>query len=346
MTFDNGMYINMLEVAAKCCTFNLIIGARGIGKTYGTLKMTTINKNNTLFLRRLGVQIDNTMTDVSTPWSPVCKDLKMGGTCVEKVGKGIKSVWNFKDYDEKGKPIPINLLGLCTSVSTFASVRGVDFSTIDTIVLDEFIPEKRERPIKNEAEAFFNLYESVNRNRELDGKEPVKVFMLSNSNNFINPYLVGLNVVRDIEQLYLSDHEEYVDKNRSLYVYMPKHVPVSEKKRKTALYTLVGDGDFSNMAIYNQFNISDESVRRNVNIREYNAVFGVGEVYVYKHKSRLEYYICSTKHNKDYYYATEKELTRLNKKYGPLALMLLLVKNNVFYDSITSKSLFEYYFIQ
>ena len=37
------------------------------------------------------------------------------------------------------------------------------------IIFAEFIPEAHERLIKNEAAALFNFYETINRNRELDG---------------------------------------------------------------------------------------------------------------------------------------------------------------------------------
>ena len=66
------------------------------------------------------------------------------------------------------------------ALSTFGNLRGVDFSDVDMIFFDEFVPQKNARPIKAEAEAFFNLYETVNRNRELDGRPPVRVLMLSN----------------------------------------------------------------------------------------------------------------------------------------------------------------------
>ena len=48
--------------------------------------------------------------------------------------------------------------------------------------------------MKNKFMLFFNLYETVNRNRELEGKEPVKVYMLSNSTSLDNEILAELSI--------------------------------------------------------------------------------------------------------------------------------------------------------
>ena len=62
-------------------------------------------------------------------------------------------------------------------------------------IFDEFIPERHERPIKNEGAAFLNAYETMNRNRELQGYKPIQTLCLANANDLGNPIFMELGLV-------------------------------------------------------------------------------------------------------------------------------------------------------
>ena len=56
------------------------------------------------------------------------------------------------------------------SLSTLATLRGIDFSSYNIIVFDEAVPMVGEKPIKNEFDSFLNFVETVSRNREIVGE--------------------------------------------------------------------------------------------------------------------------------------------------------------------------------
>ena len=82
------------------------------------------------------------------------------------------------------------------ALSTISNVRGFDATDRDVLIYDEFIPERHERPIKDEATAFFNAIETIQRNRELEGKDPLTVLCLANANELANPLFIELKLVK------------------------------------------------------------------------------------------------------------------------------------------------------
>ena len=67
--------------------------------------------------------------------------------------------------------------------------------------------------------------------------------------------------------------------------------PVSDRKRGTALYKLIGGSRYAGMALDNEFAYDDFSDVRRRPIREYNPLFTVGgKVTLYIHKRRDELY--------------------------------------------------------
>ena len=98
---------------------------------------------------------------------------------------------------EDGKNI---LKGYAGALSTFSNIRGADFSDVKIIIYDEFIPEKTNRcSIRNEWDALLNLIETVNRNRELEGEESVKIILLSNATNIECDILAQSGLIPTIE---------------------------------------------------------------------------------------------------------------------------------------------------
>lgn len=173
------------------------------------------------------------------------------------------------------------------ALNTFASVRGLDFSDIDYIVYDEFIAEPHVRKIKNEGMALANLYESVNRNRELNGRKPVQLLCLANSVNMANDTFMYFNLIEEAEKMLQDDNE--ISKLGNKLLIIPQHSPVSDRKSRTALYQAVS-AEYAEMAIKNKFILNDFTYVQKRNLKEYSCIFKVGDLYVYRHKSNYEYY--------------------------------------------------------
>ena len=194
--------------------------------------------------------------------------------------------------DEDGRVKPGKVYGMAASLSGFAKMRGFAFTT-DAIVFDEFIPEDNVRHLKEEAKTFFNLWESVDHNREmLTGQKP-KCFLLANSNRLNNDILVQLNLVRDIIAMREKQQEILYYEQAGLVVVNIYKSPVSEKKRETSLYRLTAarGNNFEDMALANKFNDYDQTYIRPTSLKGFQPIYAIGGIICYWSPGRREWYI-------------------------------------------------------
>lgn len=291
--YHNNGFCDIPGILAQKMTFNFIIGGRGTGKTYGALRHVLETGTKFILMRRTQSQLDTIARNDTNPFKSVVRDLGCDWTC-EPVTAG-KSIYAYrKTYaKEDGGAEYGDTLGYAIALSTVANLRGFDMSDVELLIYDEFIPESHERPLKNESDAFFNCYETINRNRELQGKRPMTVLCLANANDFACPILIGLNLVSTVERMISQDRTSYVNPQKSVGIFLLTDSPISERKAATALYRLTTGSAFSDMAIGNAFAGSNDPDVYSVDLRAYSPVVRVGELCIYKHKSESSYYISS-----------------------------------------------------
>lgn len=297
--YVNSKWINDLPYPFVFC-----LGGRGTGKTYGSLDDAVTNHSKHFqLMRRTQTELDNISSDVNSPFKVLNTDKGYGIT--------VKSHKNFAGiYSKEGE-----MIGQMVALSTVSNIRGFDASDIDLTIYDEFIPEAHKAPIKNEHLAFLNYYETVNRNRELNGKSPLKIRSFANANDIMNPLIVGLGLVTKLDKMRNKKEQIYIDKERGYVLIDLCNSPISTAKYKTALYKFAGDGEFSNMAINNDFNSPlSEPVSRP--LKEYNPLINVGELCVYKHKSNGKFYFSTKKSgNPPTFTMKDTDLKRLRLNY-------------------------------
>lgn len=284
-------YANIPGILARGMTFNFVIGGRGTGKTFGALQHIIKEGIRFCFMRRTQSQLDTICRPETNPFKSVIQYLDLDWDCCPvPLGKNVYGYYRTT-YDDDHKPVYGELLGYAIALSTVANLRGYDMTDIDLLVYDEFIPETHERAIRAESDAFFNCYETLNRNRELQGKKPIQVLCMANANDFACPLLIGLNLVSTVERMITKGQEEYVSPQRSVGIFLLTDSPVSMAKAKTALYKLTVGTAFSDMAISNAFEGTNDPDVYSCDLREYNPVVSVGELCIYKHKASTNYYI-------------------------------------------------------
>lgn len=285
-------YLNWDYIISKGMTWNIIIGGRGTGKTYGLLKKALVDKVFTMFMRHTQTQIDLVASPEFSPLKPINQDMGWTSPFYDYV-TGAKNVYNLypMEINEKGKAVPCGPpLGHATALSTIKNLRGFSGQEIKWLILDEFIPEEHEREIKNVGNALFNAYETINRNRELKGEDPLKVFLLANSNNLASEMLITMNLLKIITRMEEKHFTEHLDKKRSLGLWKLDDSPISEQKRDTALYRLAGE-QYSAMALDNQFSHKYASDVMSRNLSEYKPISAIGELTIYRHKSKDMLYV-------------------------------------------------------
>lgn len=292
MVYDENGYVDMASIIKRNMTFNFLIGGRGTGKTYGALKYVVENNVKFILMRRTQTQLDSIARTDTNPFKSVFRD--MGTDWTYEPQPAGKSIYAFQvaTFDEEiGKIAYGATVGYGISLTTVANLRGFDMSDAEMLIYDEFIPETHERAIKNESDAFFNCYETINRNREIQGKKPIQLLALANANDFACPLLIGLNLVSTVEKMIRSGKTEYINPQKSVGIYLLTDSPISQKKAETALYKLTTGTAFSDMAIKNAFAGTEDPDVCSVNIQDYNPVVGVGELCIYRHKSLSSYYV-------------------------------------------------------
>lgn len=288
---DNG-YINIAAILKTGIPFIFCWGGRATGKTYGALKEAVGSGVKFGLMRRTQAQLDLISKPEFSPFKPLNNDLgwKVGIVPLSKYNGGI-----YNMCEVEGKLTPDGApIGYTFALSTIANTRGFDGSDIELLIYDEFIPEPHARPIKEEHEAFLNAYETINRNRELQGRKPLQVLCLANANTLANPLFLGLGLVTKAERMHRLGQEYSMDTKRGVLLVNLCSSSISDAKRETALYRFTGDNSFSKMALSNDFSGEDERGRIGAKpLIEYRPIVQVGEICIYKHKSR-ETFFCST----------------------------------------------------
>lgn len=281
---DNG-YVNIKGILAQGLPFNFVVGGRGTGKTYTTLSEIIDQEIQFMFMRRTQSQADLINKPEFSPFKTINRDRNLNITTrpLSKYNAGF-----YRDAEEGGKPI-----GYSCALSTISNIRGFDAQDVDLLVYDEFIPESHERPIKNEGSAFLNAYETINRNRELQGRKPLQVICLANANDLANPIFIELSLVKKADSMARKGQEISIDKNRGVGIFLLKESPISTAKQNTALYKLTSGSDFERMSLSNEFYNIDYTGVVKKPIIEYKPMVVVGEVCIYTHKHTNKLY-CST----------------------------------------------------
>lgn len=289
--YQSNGYANMPDIIESETPFVLCIGGRGTGKTYGAIKYLLENNVPFIYLRRTSAQMELVSKDAFSPIVKIGSDIGIA-LVILALSKYASGVYRLgEDGKPDGKPAAINM-----ALSTIANARSFDASDIKVILYDECIPERHERVISHEQEAFLNMYESIDRNRQLDGRPPVKCVCLANANNLEAPILSALNCIKTLDHMRKKRQTQKVDKTTGLSIYLLNDSPISAEKRQTALYRLtLGQGDFTDMALDNAFSADNYTDIRSVPLAEFVPVAAIGQICLYRHKSNYSWYVSETR---------------------------------------------------
>lgn len=157
---------------------NFIVGGRGIGKTYG-FKVDSIKH-----FKKTGKQFfyfkrhTTDMSTIDTFFNDISHEFPEDELSV----KGGKKYNKFYINDE--------ICGYSMPLSRYKTLKSSSFVNVDTIIFDEFLPEKGgyNLYIPNEVELFLNAIDSIFRQRE------GHVYLLANKTSISNPYFNYFNI--------------------------------------------------------------------------------------------------------------------------------------------------------
>ena len=327
---DNSIFYDIRKCKSDM-PVKIIIGPRGCGKTYSVLdymQEQSTEDSKFIYMRRDGTEIDSCSTEYGNPFKKLNDD------------KGY-NVHPFQISKFNGfgiaKDDDATVIGYGVALSTFASMRSQDFSDVDRIFFEEFIPEKHKRKIKGEGAALLNLYETVNRNRELMGEKPVELIMCANGIDLANPILLELGATSLIAKMLANKQRKLTIPEKGLYIEIIPRTKVSEMKEDTVLYRLANQ-DFVVDSLDTTFRGADlEFVRKNVNLKSYKTEFSYSEYVFFSNK---EHYYVARSRVPCKIEIPERELSRLQALFSP-RYRILRAMGNIYFDDYVTLAMFD-----
>lgn len=256
-------------------TLNIIFGGRGTGKTYNILKQIILEKKKFIWLRDRQNIVDIMKTSPCIT-SPIERN-NSNFPHIEYITAS-RYVTHFAEVETTinnngsiNKSM-VESYGYLLALSTFHNLRGVEFSDVEYIIFDEFIPEKGTQTMSFMGETFLNMYETVNRNRELEGKPPVIIIMLTNANDPFSEVLAVLGVDTLIEDM---EGDIYIDDD--IYIEFIANDEFKNAKKQTFLYRIAKSNSFVKMALDNEFTVDRSLIVKNIQRAGTKNICNVGD---------------------------------------------------------------------
>lgn len=303
--------------SAKLRPVSIVIGGRGIGKTYSALSFLLEAGKKFLYLRNTDKQMSLCASAFGNPFKKVAGDMQRDVTM-----KAAGEIYVVKEGDDT--------IGYGAALSTFENLRGVDLSDVEYVLFDEFI-ENRKLSFK-QGSAFMNLYETINRNRELEGKPPLVCILLSNAQRLSNPILADLGLIPVIEDMIRNMVRLRITKE--YYIELPES-SVSAAKSETALYKLAAGSRYADEALRNEFaNDSFFNVGKKP-LQEFRPVCALDDIYIYRHKSGPEIYCCRSRAEVREFNSSDHG-PLFNRLYG-IRLRAAYAAGNLYFSEFTIK---------
>lgn len=329
---DNEMYVNVYDYKNPDYPFQFFVGGRGTGKTYSMLGGAVEGEVDNKFMysrttdKEYQVLLDKKGVEGANPFKRYNKDNNTNYG-FSKINSALSGIYDREITDTglllpKGQPI-----GYGAALYNIADLRSLDFFDVTDWLWDEFIGEKHKIVMRELAQAFFNAYETINRNRELEEpyKPPVNVFACANSNNIYNDMFKGLGIVADVEKMVRKKQTDKYYKDKKLAIHLLKNSPVfEEKKRQTALYCLTRGTQYAEMALDNKFVYDDFSLVGYKRLVDYAPVVSIKkgdiEYSIYRRKGTAEMHVTyyKAKYVETFDVSKAQEKANFKKEFGNL----------------------------
>ena len=332
---DHG-YIDITDDQLK--NLNIFFGGRGIGKTFSILKHRCINAyHDPEHDKFIWLRDSNEVVKKIAAGNSLTRPIELSDQLFPHISiKKIEGNYCFV-VDENDA-----VIGYLMALSTFHNARGISYEDVSCIVWDEFIPEEGTLVKKNQGSIFLNMYESVNRNREFDNIDPVKIIFLSNTNDIYSDVLTDLGVDSIIENMQYDGINKYVDDD--ILIEFLSSEAFYQKKKDTFIYRINQNKNFNAMALDNSFNNSMALIKRKADLKGCKVLFTVDDTYTLLELQDGSLYFkkgaWKDQTNYDMNNDQEAILFRIifNNK-----LRLQFIAGNMFFDSIyTQRKILEY----
>lgn len=249
-------YYSYSKIMSFNAYYNIIIGARGLGKTFGAKKLVISRAIKTgeqfVYLRRykdeLKVSKDAFFADIAEEFPEW--DFRINGYVAEMAPADSRDV--------KGREW--QTIGHFVALSTAQSKKGVSYHAVKWILFDEFIIEKGAVPyLPNESVAFMNFYSTVDR-----WKDKTRVFFLANAVSMMNPYFLAWDIKPDEEGEFVKRRRVTVRDKTVDYIvcHFADSAEFSKGVYKTAFGQFIAESEYADYAVGSEFADNHDNLLR------------------------------------------------------------------------------------
>lgn len=261
----------------------LMVGGRSTGKTYNALLDCLENNRVFLFVKRTIKDVDNLCKrEKLNPFKAINRKTSYNITPVaESDGFGY-----FQDENE-------NVVGYVGALTGIGKFTGFDLYEVDWIIFDEYIPRKWDRFLYAEGQMLLDLYMTVSRDRELEGRPVLKLICLANSTTLSNPVNDTLQITDTMADMLADGCEIRYIKDREIVIHVLQHSEISDELKKSAFYKGVAGTKFGEMAYDNKFSADDFSLigKRSLKGFTCKCKFTYNNKLFYVYKCGSKYYV-------------------------------------------------------
>ncbi len=253
---DNDMWFSYQRVLSFNALINILIGERGVGKTYGFKEYAIKHFQKTgkqfVYLRRYE------------------SDLKesVGNNVDMKFFEQVKNIFPEAKFEIRKSKKIIKLLmnglvcGYAIPLSASDSIKSVSFEEVDTICYDEFQLKEgsNQHYLANEVEVLLDIIETIGRLRN-----NIRVFLLGNAITISSPIFNYF----DLSLPYNSDIKTF--KDGLILVCYIRNDKYRQIKKETRFGKLINNTRYGKYAIDNEFLTDSKSFigKKSKNVRLY-----------------------------------------------------------------------------
>ena len=239
-------YYDYDKILGFNATFNFLVTSRGLGKTYGAIKLCVKdflkNGNQFVYLRRYKTELNSSSNRL---FDALNLNNEFPGYILSSSGNKYYIQRKSEEDEEKEDKI---LIGYAVALSTANILKSTNFSKVRTIIYDEFLLGPGVfRYLPNEVEAFLDFYETTARMRD------VRVFFLGNSISQTNPYFNYFHLTLP----YNSDFKTF--KNGLIVVNYATNKDYTDAKKQTKFGQIIENTHYSQFAIDNDWLKDDKA---------------------------------------------------------------------------------------
>lgn len=234
---NSNIYFTLQKILSYNALINIILGERGVGKSYDAKKFVAkrfLNKDEQfVYLRRYKTELKEAMKN-NNFWQQI----------LNKDDNEMKDLMNKHKFsnDKNTMFIDGKICGYAIPLSVANILKSSTYDKVTTIIFDEFIIDKGNyHYLQNEVIQFLDVIETVARLRN------IRVIMLGNAISITNPYFTFFN----LSLPYNTDIKTF--KDGLIAVQYVKNLKYREVKKQTRFGKLIADTEYGKYAIDNEF---------------------------------------------------------------------------------------------